>query len=201
MTEPDSLLNLREKEMMRPAKRAGGAKEVLRMRNSEISVMDFAIQAEADGAAFYSAAAELAGDGNTKSYLLALAAEEGRHADTFRKLKEKIARKGAADFFVNPEVDDYLDAVLRGGLFEAARQASSDPERPGTIEDAYRIAIRAERSSILLYEAMIGAAKDRVLKKALGTMVREERAHLVRVVSLRADRDNLFAIERFGCMC
>lgn len=171
------------------------------MGTIEVSVMDFSIRAEEEGAAFYTAAAKLAEEGNVKSYLLALAAEERRHAETFRKLKDKVARKGAAEVFVTPEVDDYLDAVLRGGLFEAARKGASDPERPKDMEDVYRIAIRAERSSLLLYEAMLAGTKDRVLKKALGSMIKEEKAHLVRVVSLRADRDNLFAIERFGCMC
>jgi rubrerythrin len=163
-----------------------------------VSVMDFAIQAEEEGAAFYTASAKLAENPEVQAYLSALAKEEAKHAQTFRKLKEKVARKGIADSFVDPGVGDYLDAVIRGGLFEAARGAA---ELPKTFDDVYRIAIRAERSSILLYEAMAEATVDRGLKKAIQTMVREEKTHLVKVVALRADRDNLFAIERFGCMC
>ena len=171
------------------------------MQITGASVMDFAIQAEIDGSAFYSAAAGLVEDKSVKSYLAVLSSEEVKHAEVLRRLKEKIARKGAAEAFVNPGVDEYLDAVLRGGLFEAARQAGSDPEAPKTVEDVYRVALRAERSSILLYEAMLGGTKDKTLKKALSGMIRDEKAHLVKIVALRADRDNLFAIERFGCMC
>jgi rubrerythrin len=167
-----------------------------------ISVMDFAIRAEEEGAAFYAASAKLADNPEVQAYLSALAKEEAKHAQTFRTLKDKIVKKGIADSFVDPEVGDYLDAVIRGGLFEAARGGTNGgTELPKTFDDVYRIAIRAERSSILLYEAMAEAAVDRGLKKAIQTMVREEKSHLVKVVALRADRDNLFAIERFGCMC
>jgi rubrerythrin len=166
--------------------------------DTTISVMDFAIQAEEEGAAFYTASAKLADNPEVQAYLSALAKEEAKHAQTFRKLKEKVARKGLADSFVDPGVGDYLDAVIRGGLFEAARGGA---ELPKSFDDVYRIAIRAERSSILLYEAMAEASVDRGLRKAIQTMVREEKTHLVKVVALRADRDNLFAIERFGCMC
>lgn len=166
--------------------------------DSSLSVMDFAIKAEEEGAAFYTAAAELADNPEVQAYLSALAKEEAKHAQTFRKLKERVARKGLADSFVDPGVGDYLDAVIRGGLFEAARGGA---ELPKTFDEVYRIAIRAERSSILLYEAMAEASVDRGLRKAIQTLVREEKTHLVKVVALRADRDNLFAIERFGCMC
>lgn len=167
-----------------------------------ISVMDFAIQAEEEGAAFYTAASKLADNPEVKAYLSALAKEETKHAQIFGKLKEKIAKKGITDSFVDPDVGDYLDAVIRGGLFEAARGGTNGgTELPRSFDEVYRIAIRAERSSILLYEALAEATMDRGLKKAIQTMVREEKSHLVKVVALRADQDNLFAIERFGCMC
>ncbi len=171
------------------------------MERTANSVMDFAIQAEIDGEAFYAAAAAKSDHKGMKTYLSDLAREEKKHAETFRALKEKVQKKGVGEVFINPAVDDYLDAVLRSGLFEMARQAIPGGEPPQTIDDVYRIALRAERSSILLYEAMLEGTKDRGLKRILKKILREEKSHLTKIVYLRANQDGLFAVERFGCMC
>lgn len=171
------------------------------MAQTANSVMDFAIKAEIDGEAFYSAAAEKTDQKGMKAYLTDLAKEEKKHAETFRALKERVQKKGVGEAFVNPQVDDYLDAVLRSGLFEMARQAVPEGEAPKTIDDVYRIALRAERSSILLYEAILEGTKDKGLKRILKKIIREEKSHLTQIVYLRANQDGLFAVERFGCMC
>jgi rubrerythrin len=171
------------------------------MKTAGISVLDFAVQAERDGAAFYAQAAEKAQDENLKGFLQSLARDEKKHEEHFLALKERIAKAGQGDYFASAEVDDYLDAVIRGGLFEAASALPGADYEPELIGDFYRIAIRAERSSILLYQALLDAAKEKGLKRALAAMLREEKSHLTRIVAHRADRDNLFAIERFGCMC
>lgn len=174
------------------------------MATAGVSVFEFAIKSEEEGAAFYETAAAgpaAAADGNLAAFLKALAADERVHAAGLRKLRDRMAAKGAASYFESAEVDDYLDAVIRGGLFESAARLPDASGPPSTIEDFYRIAIRAERSSILLYQALIDQARDAPLKKALKGMLADEKRHLSRVVALRADRDNVFAIERFGCMC
>ncbi len=69
------------------------------------------------------------------------------------------------------------------------------------MEDVYAVAIRAERSSILLYGELARQARDKAVRKILEELEREEKNHLVRIVALRADHDTMFAIERFGCVC
>lgn len=171
------------------------------MPQTQVSVFDYAIRSEEEGAAFYSNAARMFAEGPEKSFLEGLAAEESKHASAFRRLREQAAKKGSGELFAAAEVSDYLDAVVRGGLFESARGAVPGAEAPKTVEDVYAIAIRAERSSILLYGELAGQAKDKTVRKILEDLVREEKNHLVRVVALRADHDTLFAIERFGCVC
>ncbi|HAE23222.1 MAG TPA: hypothetical protein DCG47_13015, partial [Spirochaetaceae bacterium] len=151
--------------------------------------------------AFYAAEAGKTQDENLRGFLLSLAREEKKHEEQFMALKARVATSGASDYFASAEVDDYLDAVIRGGLFEAAAALPGADYEPELIGDFYRIALRAERSSILLYQALLDAAADKGLKRLLAAMLREEKSHLTRIVALRADRDNLFAIERFGCMC
>lgn len=171
------------------------------MNQTAASVMDFTIQTEIDGEAFYTNAAEHVEDKKVKAYLFDLAKEEKEHIETFKALKEKILKKGIGEVFINPSVDSYLDAVLRSGIFEMAKQAIPGEEGPKTIDDVYRIALRAERSSILLYEALREGTKDRGVKRILRKIIQEEKQHLVSIVYLRANQDGLFAVERFGCMC
>ncbi len=171
------------------------------MPQTQVSVFDFAIRSEEEGAAFYSNAARMFAEGPEKGFLEGLAAEESKHASAFRRLREKAEKKGSGEMFATAEVSDYLDAVVRGGLFESARGAVPGAESPKTVEDIYAIAIRAERSSILLYGELAGQAKDKTVRKIFEDLVREEKNHLVRIVALRADHDTMFAIERFGCVC
>ncbi len=171
------------------------------MPQTQVSVLDFAIRSEEEGAAFYSNAARMFAGGPEKGFLEGLAAEEAKHASTFRQLREKTAKKGSAELFTSAEVSDYMDAVVRGGLFESARGAVPDGQAPGTVEDVYAVAIRAERSSILLYGELARQARDKAVRKILEELEREEKNHLVRIVALRADHDTMFAIERFGCVC
>jgi rubrerythrin len=171
------------------------------MPQTSISVFEYAIRSEEEGAAFYSTAARSLPDGPEKAFLADLAGEESKHAEIFRQLKEKVAKKGVVELFGSAEVSDYLDAVARGGLFESARGAVPDGSAPKTMEDVYAIAIRAERSSILLYGELAEQAKDKAARKVFEGFVREEKNHLVRIVALRADHDTMFAIERFGCVC
>lgn len=171
------------------------------MPETQVSVFDFAIRSEEEGAAFYSSAARMFADGPEKGFLEGLAAEETKHAAAFRQLREKAAKKGSEVIFATAEVSDYLDAVVRGGLFESARGAVPGAQAPKTVEEVYSIAIRAERSSILLYGELAEQAKDKAVRKVFEDLVREEKNHLVRIVALRADHDTMFAIERFGCVC
>lgn len=168
------------------------------MPATELSVFDFAIRTEEEGAVFYADAAKNLAKGSGKAFLEGLAKEEEKHALTFRKLKEKAARKGIDELLVSADVSDYLDAIVRGGLFETALKS---PESPKSMEDVYKIAIRAERNSILLYGELARMSKDKTVRKLLKQMEFEEKTHLVKVVALRADEDTMFAIERFGVCC
>ena len=171
------------------------------MPQTKMSIFEYAIRSEEEGAAFYSNAARSFGKGPERSFLEGLAAEEVKHADTFRKLKEKVEKKGVGELFGSAEVSDYLDAVVRGGLFESARQAVEGGATPKSPEEIYAVAVRAERSSILLYGELARQAKHKATRKIFEELEREEKNHLVRIVALRADHDTMFAIERFGCVC
>lgn len=165
-----------------------------------MSVFDYAIKMEQDGAALYSEAARNLEEAAIKSFLSALATEEERHAAMLLKLKEKIQKKRRTTYFKDENVDDYLQSLIASDYFDSVNMQNPRVTF-SSVEAVYKIAIRAERSSIMLYESILDKTKDKGLRTALKAMIRDEKNHLTKIVALRADRDNLFAVERFGCLC
>ena len=67
-----------------------------------------------------------------------------------------------------------------------------------TVEEACKIALQAERNAILLYTELARLSKDKAQRKLLESILGEEKSHLVRITSLRADHDPLYMFGKFG---
>lgn len=171
------------------------------MAKTEISVMDFAIRAEKEGIGYYTKAAGMFKGGDLADFFMKLAKEEARHLETLLSLKENAMRKGVDECFKSVEIDDYLDAVVREGIFAKGESMEKKLDAVKTVEDAARIAIQAERNAIMLYTELARLSRDRDQKKILEKLVGEEKSHLVRLAGIRADHDPLYAVERFGKLC
>ena len=171
------------------------------MAKTDVSVIDFAIRAEKEGVDFYTKAAGMFKDRDLRDFFMKLAKEETKHLEDLVNLKDKALKKGVEESFKSVEVDDYLEAVVREGIFPKGEGMVQKLEAVKKVEDAARIAIQAERNAILLYTELAKLSRDKAQKKLLERMVDEEKSHLVRIVSIRADFDPLYAIERFGKVC
>lgn len=171
------------------------------MAKADVSVVDYAIRAEKEGVRFYTKAAGMFKDSDLRDLFMKLAKEEAKHLQSFVDLKDKTLRRGVEECFKSVEVDDYLDAVIRDGIYPKGEGMIRQLEAVKTVEEACRIAIQAERNAILLYTELAKLSRDREQKKMLEKLIDEEKSHLVRIVSLRADFDPLYAIERFGKIC
>ncbi len=171
------------------------------MAKADISVIDFAIQAEKDGVSFYTKAANMFKDRDLREFFIKLAKQEAKHLEEFIGLKEKALKKGVEEYFKSVEVDDYLDAVVREGIFPKGESVIERLAAVKTVEDACKIALQAERNAILLYTELVKISKDKAQKKILERLLDEEKSHLARIASLRADYDPLYAAQRFGKVC
>lgn len=171
------------------------------MAKADISVIDFAIRAEKEGVSFYTKAAGIFKDADLRALFMKLAKEEAKHLTEFIQLKEKALKKGVEECFKSVEVDDYLDAVVREGLFPKGESMVKKLEAVKTVEEACKIALQAERNAILLYTELVKLSKDKAQKKILQSLLDEEKSHLARIASLRADYDPLYAAQRFGKVC
>jgi len=168
------------------------------MAKADISVIDFAMQAEKEGVSFYTKAAKMFKDTDLRALFMKLAKEEAKHLEEFINLKEKALKKGVEECFKSVEVDDYLGAVVQEGIFPKGESMTKKLETVKTVEDACKIALQAERNTILLYTELVKLSKDKGQKKILERLLDEEKSHLVRIASLRADHDPLYMFEKFG---
>jgi transposase len=70
-----------------------------------------------------------------------------------------------------------------------------------TVEGVCKIALSADKNEILLYMELATLTRDREQIKATERLIKEEKAHLAREVSPKADYDPLYAVEKFGKLC
>ncbi|HPC74461.1 MAG TPA: ferritin family protein [Syntrophales bacterium] len=168
------------------------------MPKFDICVIDFAMQAEKDGVSFYTKAADTFKEKDLRALFLKLAKDEARHLEEFISLKEKALKKGVEECFLSVEVGDYLNAVAREGVFPKGEDIARKLEAVRTVEDACKIALQAERNAILLYTELVKLSKDKDQKKILEKLLEEEKSHLVRITSLRADYDPMYMFSKFG---
>jgi len=167
----------------------------------EISIMDFAIRKEEEGVAFYTQAAKRLHDPELRDLFLTLAKEEARHLKWLIDIQRTALKKGVEECFRTIEVSEYLESIARDGVFPKGEKAALQIDAVKTVEDACKIALLAEKNAILLYSELAKLTRDREQKKILERLITEEKAHLAKVVGLRADHDPLYAIERFGKLC
>ncbi len=168
------------------------------MAKVDISVIDFVMQAEKEGVSFYTNAASIFKEKDLRSLFLKLAKEEAKHLEEFVNLKEKVLKKGIEECFKSVEVDDYLEAVAREGIFPKGDGMTERLGTVKTVEEACKIALQAERHALLLYTELARLSKDKDQRKILERIIKEEKSHLVRITSLRADHDPLYMFSKFG---
>jgi rubrerythrin len=168
------------------------------MAKVDICVIDFAMQAEKEGVSFYTKAADMFKEKDLRALFMKLAKEEAKHLEEFINLKEKVLEKGIEECFLSVEVDDYLNAVAREGIFPKGEDMTRKLEAVKTVEDACKMALQAERNAILLNTELVKLSRDKAQRKILERLLDEEKSHLVRITSLRADYDPMYMFSRFG---
>ena len=132
-----------------------------------MNVYDFAMKVELQGKAYYEDLAATAVPPGFKAICTGLAADEQKHYDALRSLKEgkqwgmaeshalENARSVFADLIGNRNVVSGLDEAL----------------------DAYRLALKVEADSVRMYEEMATKEEDPATVQLLLTIANEEKKH------------------------
>ncbi|HUV31353.1 MAG TPA: ferritin family protein [Acidobacteriota bacterium] len=138
-----------------------------------MDIVEFAMQMELDGKAFYERAAEATAQPELKKILIYLAEEEERHYQVFRQLHD-----GRAD-----RAEEELDG--NSGSLSAPRNlflelAGQGPDQSFG-DDARAVwteALKIEEAAVRMYSDEAAKEKDPARKKLLNRIADEERDHV-----------------------
>lgn len=132
-----------------------------------MKVFDFAMKMELQGKAYYQTLADSARIPELKGIFSGLAADEQKHYDLLRDLKEGNNWNMADSTVLQKARSVFTDIIERPG----ARQEMQDAL------DAYQSALKVEAESVRLYEEMAKKEEDPVLVRLYLTLANEEKSH------------------------
>ena len=146
---------------------------------NDIEALKISREIELRGADIYARALKLARNDDVREMLSRLHGDELQHAAVFEELSRQALEHAEEDEFYPPEASMFLaafaaDIAFPGGLMKlASDEGLSDPRV--VLEQA----VQAKKNSILFFQEVIEASSNATLRKYLGDIVREERSHLM----------------------
>ena len=143
-------------------------------------IFEMAEQIERNGVKFYRKAAQDTSDQSVRQMLLDLADMEAEHEETFASMRKQLSDEERELRVFDPENELalYLQAMANGHVFDLRKDPSEQLSGTETIEDILKLAINAEKDSIVFYLGLkdfvpVKAGKDRV-----EAIIKEEMGHI-----------------------
>jgi rubrerythrin len=133
-----------------------------------MKILDYALQMEADGKAYYEKLAKQATHPGLKTIFQRLAEDEQKHYEIFQKLISKAGDLAMQESTVLAETKN---------IFSQLRAGTSPPAGTEDSLAAYRHAMKLEAESCRLYEQAAAETPDSATQKLLLKIADEERHH------------------------
>lgn len=146
-----------------------------------LEIFEMAEQIERNGAKFYRKAAGIVPDTKLQRTLLDLAAMEDRHERTFADMRRQISPKQQELVTFDPENEAslYLQAMADGHVFDVNKDISLQLSGTESVEDILKMAIQAEKDSIVFYIGLRDFVPAEAGKEKVDDIIDEERGHIV----------------------
>lgn len=151
---------------------------------SDLEGLRIAIEIEARGCEFYQQAYEKAQKEEHKDTFLLLKNEEIHHQEKFTKIFNKIRNNKEAEASENlfdPETSRYLTVLAQEHIFPKKEDVAQKLDELTTIDAILKMAIQAEKDSILFYDELANKAKFEDARKVFAVLKSEEQTHVVRL--------------------
>lgn len=143
-------------------------------------IFEMAENIERDGAKFYRLAAKNAADGKTRQMLLDLAGMEDRHLATFQEMRKELDAREKEEIVFDPnnEAAMYLQTMASGRGWEGKKSLTESLTGGETIEDIFKIALEAERNSVVFYSGLKELVPPRAGRDKVEAIIKEELGHI-----------------------
>ena len=146
-------------------------------------LVNIAIGIEKNGAAFYESLTDSTRHSAAKDTYRHLADMERGHVTTFQRMLPSAEEHVFPETYTE-EYDLYLKGLIDSSVFTDERVAKEAAQKAGSDFEAIRIAVTAEKESILFYSEMRELV-CRADREILNRVIEEERSHLRYLSELR----------------
>ncbi len=142
-------------------------------------IFEIAERIEANGAAFYRAAARKVPE-DSRGFLLDLAVWEDQHQKRFAGMRARLARSSATPTAWDPDSEavQYLQALADGAVFPADEDPMGALPADPSVEAILEVALEREKASITFYVGMQHLVSPALGKDEIDGIVREEMSHV-----------------------
>ncbi len=151
-------------------------------RGKTLEAIQFAIQMEIDGKAYYQKASGETGNKVGKELFEWLAVEEDKHRQRFEDIYNIIKKQKAwPSTDIQPRKGDILKTLFSGAMSEAGTNVKVDSTELDTIDKAMEM----ENKTETFYSSRGGEAVYPAEKKLYASLAAEERGHFLALVDYR----------------
>jgi len=159
---------------------------------SDIEAVKLAQGMEREGRDFYRAAEQAVEDSALKSTFAMLAGEEEKHLETFSDMAGELARAKTEEYWDEPDVDAYIQALVSCKVFPKPDLAEGRAAGMSTVADALRFALQCEKDTVLYYSLCAESASGNEVRAIFCELVAEERKHVCLMAELlsKAEQDS-----------
>lgn len=174
---------------------------------SDLEGLRIAVEVEKNGFEFYQKAYERTSNPDHKLLLGFLMKEEANHASQFKAIYEKLKQnKSASDeeYLYDAEVSRYIQTLVEALIFPQNNPFANNPEiANGVLESGWqwqtpgenaadkvslntilRVALQAEKDSILFYDEMVKNARFPEAKQIFEEFKAEEQNHVEKIQAM-----------------
>ena len=152
-------------------------------------VFEMAEQIERNGVKFYRIAAEGLSDDKIKQTLLDLADMEVEHEKVFEQMRKKLSEESRDLMAFDPENEAalYVQSIAAGHVFDLKKDPCENFTGKETVCDILKIAIQAEKDSIVFYLGLKGLVPVKTGKDKVEAVIKEEMKHITLINQMLAD--------------
>jgi rubrerythrin len=142
-------------------------------------VFEMAEDIERQGASFYTKAAGLFSDADIKNLLEGLSKMEISHEKAFKKMRSDILNDAFKGYDPDEMAIAYIHAFTEGKVFAKGADMCDALNAKSTLSEILKMAIEAEKNSILFYTGIKKALPETMAKDAIEDIIAEEMKHIV----------------------
>jgi rubrerythrin len=149
-------------------------------------IFEIAEQIERNGAQFYRRAAEVVCEPDVKDTLLRLAEMEDEHEKAFADMRSNLLAPERQITAFDPlsEIAQYLHDLANGHIFDLRADPGKQLAGDVTTEDILKMAITAEKDSIVFYLGLKDLVSAEAGKSRVDAIISEEMQHLKTITAM-----------------